>query len=139
MALHCYNLMTHPIIQFITTMVVVSNCIVYIYYPRKTPQLNSIERLFFVYYVIEMVLKMLAFGLWRSSNAYLKSGWNLIDFFIIVAYFYNNSVNINVGESSGQDILKPNFGSFRVIRILKVFILVYSCATLLTDYHCTVK
>ena len=47
--------------------------------------LNLIEKLLTVIFVIEFVLKIMAFGLILHKNSYLRIGWNLIDFVVVLS------------------------------------------------------
>ena len=37
-----------------------------------------------VIFVIEMILKMIGLGIIRGNDSYLRSGWNVLDFFIVI-------------------------------------------------------
>jgi hypothetical protein len=45
-----------------------------------------IESYYLVFYILEMIVKMIAHGLFKGKKAYFKVGWNLIDFAIIVLF-----------------------------------------------------
>jgi hypothetical protein len=45
----------------------------------------AISDVFFTYYfLIEMVIKVVTYGLWFMPKAYLKDGFNALDFFIAI-------------------------------------------------------
>lgn len=55
--------------------------------PRLCPVLLSQERveyLFLIIFTVEAFLKVIAYGLLFHPNAYLRNGWNLLDFIIVV-------------------------------------------------------
>ena len=41
--------------------------------------------MFLALYTVEMVLKILALGLLFNKGAYLRNGWNILDFVVIFA------------------------------------------------------
>ena len=92
-------------------ILIIINCFLYIY--NKNGEISSfIESIFMIIYVFEMLLKMISYGLIKERNSYFLVGWNLIDFTIIILYyikFYMSVENF------------PNFGVFRVIRIVKYY------------------
>ena len=68
-----------------------------------------------IVYVVEMILKIFSFGLFSNNNSYFKSGWNILDFFLIISFFSKNQINYILSLN-----LIPNFGVFRIIRIVKI-------------------
>jgi len=40
-------------------------------------------------FTLEVILKIIAYGLCLHPNAYLRSGWNLLDFIIVVVGYEN--------------------------------------------------
>lgn len=50
---------------------------------------EQVEYVFLVIFTIETFTKILAYGLVMHPSAYIRSGWNLLDFVIvIVGYFF---------------------------------------------------
>jgi voltage-dependent calcium channel L type alpha-1F len=41
-------------------------------------------RAFTIIFIIEGVLKIIAFGLMLTKKSYLRSGWNIIDFVVVI-------------------------------------------------------
>lgn len=72
---------------------------------------NQLDEYFLMFYLFEMVLKISGLGFVFHRNAYLRSGWNVLDFFIIITgllnFMYNNDNNFSV------------LRLFRVLRPLK--------------------
>lgn len=60
-----------------------------------------------------MILKVVANGLYMGENAYLKSGWNKIDIFLVVISTID--VIISLTAKSSHKI----FGILRVFRLLR--------------------
>ena len=61
-------------------------------------------------YTIEMGLKILGLGFLFDQGAYLKDGWNILDFIIVGTAWIPHLVG---GESNN------NFSSLRVLRVLR--------------------
>ena len=93
-------------------ILILINCFFYIYY-KKGDFSNKMESIFMIIYMIEMLLKIIGFGLFEHENSYFKIVWNIIDFGIIISYYLKSYIFINIKEF-------PNFGVFRVIRIIKI-------------------
>lgn len=48
------------------------------------PPQERVEYLFLIIFTVEAFLKVIAYGLLFHPNAYLRNGWNLLDFIIVV-------------------------------------------------------
>ena len=76
-----------------------------------------------IIFVIEMVLKMIGLGIIRSKTAYFKSGWNTLDFFIVIISVVGLftgplMTGICIGKKGGGGILKA-LRSMRALRALR--------------------
>jgi len=74
-----------PIILLVITV----NCIfLAMDAPDSTPEMKKIfdkaDLVFNILYTIEMVIKVLASGFLCGKHAYLKSGWNILDFVVVL-------------------------------------------------------
>ncbi|CAF2998198.1 unnamed protein product, partial [Rotaria sp. Silwood2] len=78
--------------------------------------LEQIEYIFLAIFTLEAFLKIIAYGLCLHPNAYLRSGWNLLDFVIVVVGFL--SVILVQYNVQGFDV--KSLRAFRVIRPLKL-------------------
>lgn len=54
------------------------NCLVFVSLQER------VEYLFLIIFTVEAFLKVIAYGLLFHPNAYLRNGWNLLDFIIVV-------------------------------------------------------
>ncbi|CAL8386171.1 unnamed protein product [Gadus morhua 'NCC'] len=77
---------------------------------------ERVEYLFLIIFTVEAFLKVIAYGLLFHPNAYLRNGWNLLDFIIVV-------VGANPGadgstHSAGRRPLVGCQSSFGRIRVL---------------------
>ena len=71
-------------------------------------RLRTIDHVAIAIFVGELLTKVLAYGLLSTPNAYLKDGWNRLDFVIVLS-----SIVSMVGESS------PAFRVLRMLRVLR--------------------
>ena len=46
---------------------------------------QNLDMVFLVLYTTEMILKILGMGFMLNENSYLRDGWNLIDFIVVIA------------------------------------------------------
>lgn len=92
-----------------------------------TPQ-EQVEYVFLVIFTVETVLKIVAYGLVLHPSAYIRNGWNLLDFIIVVVGLF--SVLLEQGPGRPGDA--PHTGgkpggfdvkalrAFRVLRPLRL-------------------
>lgn len=73
----------------------------------RNTTIQKAELVFTIIFVIECLLKSIAFGFVRGKEAYLRSGWNVLDFIIVMA----SVVNFVPGL--------PNFSVVRGFRVLR--------------------
>lgn len=79
---------------------------------RKLAILGYIDYGMTAVFTIEMLLKMIAFGLVINREfSYLRSGWNILDFFIVLSSLA--SLNPSTGEN--LKVLK----TLRILRVLR--------------------
>uniref|UniRef100_A0ACB8ELP8 Voltage-dependent L-type calcium channel subunit alpha-1F n=1 Tax=Sphaerodactylus townsendi TaxID=933632 RepID=A0ACB8ELP8_9SAUR len=73
-------------------MTIFANCValgVYIPFPEDDSNvanhnLEQVEYIFLIIFTVETFLKILAYGLVMHPSAYIRNGWNLLDFVIVV-------------------------------------------------------
>uniref|UniRef100_A0A3B3S5J0 Voltage-dependent L-type calcium channel subunit alpha n=1 Tax=Paramormyrops kingsleyae TaxID=1676925 RepID=A0A3B3S5J0_9TELE len=90
--------------------------------------LERVEYVFMVIFTIETFLKILAYGLILHPNAYIRSGWNLLDFVIVIVSLFSmvlEGTSNKSGEShhtggkpGGLDV--KALRAFRVLRPLRL-------------------
>uniref|UniRef100_H3CQ59 Voltage-dependent L-type calcium channel subunit alpha-1C n=1 Tax=Tetraodon nigroviridis TaxID=99883 RepID=H3CQ59_TETNG len=73
---------------------------------------EQVEYLFLIIFTVEAFLKVIAYGLLFHPNAYLRNGWNLLDFIIVVVG------GIIGGKAAGFDV--KALRAFRVLRPLRL-------------------
>ena len=89
-----YNLVEHPAFEGFILVSILVSCIML---ALENPYWNSIAAwesvfaastmLFMVIFFFEMVFKLIAFGVVMHEGAYLRNGWNVLDFCIVLVSF----------------------------------------------------
>ncbi|GCC30277.1 hypothetical protein chiPu_0008725 [Chiloscyllium punctatum] len=89
--------------------------------------LERVEYLFLIIFTVEAFLKVIAYGLLFHPNAYLRNGWNLLDFIIVVVGLFSaileqatkaEGINPIGGKAAGFDV--KALRAFRVLRPLRL-------------------
>uniref|UniRef100_A0A672JIM5 Voltage-dependent L-type calcium channel subunit alpha n=1 Tax=Salarias fasciatus TaxID=181472 RepID=A0A672JIM5_SALFA len=93
-------------------------------------QLEQVEYVFLVIFTIETFTKILAYGLVMHPSAYIRSGWNLLDFIIVIVGYFSPSCTEGMtdhkpgeahhaaGKPGGLDV--KALRAFRVLRPLRL-------------------
>ncbi|XP_056278035.1 voltage-dependent L-type calcium channel subunit alpha-1D [Pseudoliparis swirei] len=92
-------------------------------------QLEQVEYVFLVIFTIETFTKILAYGLVMHPSAYIRSGWNLLDFFIVIVGLFSvmaegmtdhkpGEGHHAAGKPGGLDV--KALRAFRVLRPLRL-------------------
>ena len=83
--------------------------------------LDFVENIFTLLFAIEMLLKMFGLGVILHPHAYLRDGWNVMDFTIVMLGFLDMSVTIlsHFISPPGADVFVLNTSAFRVFRVLR--------------------
>lgn len=105
--------------NFILTLIIISSLLLALESPLWDPESTHVKILFWVEIVIniifslEMFIKIFAYGFMINEGAYIRDGWNRMDFFIVVASWITMGLGIFGG---GMSELK----GVRTIRLLRV-------------------
>lgn len=51
---------------------------------RRAPPQEQVEYVFLIIFTVETFLKIIAYGLVLHPSAYIRNGWNLLDFVIVI-------------------------------------------------------
>ncbi|EOB08161.1 Voltage-dependent L-type calcium channel subunit alpha-1C, partial [Anas platyrhynchos] len=85
------------------------------------------EYLFLIIFTVEAFLKVIAYGLLFHPNAYLRNGWNLLDFIIVVVGLFSAILEQATKADGGNSIGGKGAGfdvkalrAFRVLRPLRL-------------------
>uniref|UniRef100_A0A3Q3W2V9 Voltage-dependent L-type calcium channel subunit alpha n=1 Tax=Mola mola TaxID=94237 RepID=A0A3Q3W2V9_MOLML len=88
---------------------------------------ERVEYLFLIIFTVEAFLKVIAYGLLFHPNAYLRNGWNLLDFIIVVVGLFSaileqatkgDGATSLGGKAAGFDV--KALRAFRVLRPLRL-------------------
>uniref|UniRef100_A0A2I3HJT5 Voltage-dependent L-type calcium channel subunit alpha n=1 Tax=Nomascus leucogenys TaxID=61853 RepID=A0A2I3HJT5_NOMLE len=89
---------------------------------------EKVEYAFLIIFTVETFLKIIAYGLLLHPNAYVRNGWNLLDFVIVIVGLFSvileqltketEGGNHSSGKSGGFDV--KALRAFRVLRPLRL-------------------
>ncbi|XP_078424367.1 voltage-dependent L-type calcium channel subunit alpha-1C [Cetorhinus maximus] len=131
----CINIVEWKPFEIIILLTIFANCValaVYIPFPEDdsnatNSNLERVEYLFLIIFTVEAFLKVIAYGLLFHPNAYLRNGWNLLDFIIVVVGLFSaileqatkaEGINPIGGKAAGFDV--KALRAFRVLRPLRL-------------------
>uniref|UniRef100_A0A669BPG4 Voltage-dependent L-type calcium channel subunit alpha n=1 Tax=Oreochromis niloticus TaxID=8128 RepID=A0A669BPG4_ORENI len=89
---------------------------------------KSLEYAFLIIFTIETFLKIIAYGLVMHQNSYVRNGWNMLDFVIVIVGLFSVVLEMITkdADSGGQSGGKPGgfdvkaLRAFRVLRPLRL-------------------
>uniref|UniRef100_A0A8C3GI74 Voltage-dependent L-type calcium channel subunit alpha n=1 Tax=Cairina moschata TaxID=8855 RepID=A0A8C3GI74_CAIMO len=110
-----------------------ANCValgVYIPFPEDDSNaanhnLEQVEYVFLIIFTVETFLKIIAYGLVLHPSAYIRNGWNLLDFVIVIVGVILEQVSHKPGEAHHMSGKPGGFDvkalrAFRVLRPLRL-------------------
>ncbi|XP_078270773.1 voltage-dependent L-type calcium channel subunit alpha-1D-like isoform X7 [Rhinoraja longicauda] len=136
----CISIVEWKPFDIFILIAIFANCValaVYIPFPEDDSNstnhdLETVEYAFLIIFTIETCLKIIAYGLLLHPNAYVRNGWNLMDFVIVIVGLFSvvlEQVTTKVenvdghatsgGKSSGGFDVKA-LRAFRVLRPLRL-------------------
>ncbi|XP_075578339.1 voltage-dependent L-type calcium channel subunit alpha-1S isoform X3 [Pelecanus crispus] len=129
----CISIVEWKPFEIIILLTIFANCValaVYLPMPEDdtnvaNSSLEKIEYAFLIFFAIEAMLKIIAYGFLFHTDAYLRNGWNVLDFSIVSLGLITmtlEQVNAKQGGTSGG---KGGFDvkalrAFRVLRPLRL-------------------
>lgn len=121
----CIGIVEWKPFEWIILITICLNCValgVYTPHPNRDSNLTNdylekIEYFFLIVFTLECFMKIIAYGLIMHSGAYLRSGWNLLDFIIVVIGLISTIVQSFSVES---EIDVKALRAFRVLRPLRL-------------------
>ncbi|CAB0011622.1 unnamed protein product [Nesidiocoris tenuis] len=123
---HFYALADFPKqpFEYLILLTIFANCValaVYTPYPyadsnSTNAYLEKIEYIFLVIFTVECVMKIIAYGFVAHPGAYLRNGWNLLDFTIVVIGMISTALSNLMKEGFDVKALR----AFRVLRPLRL-------------------
>uniref|UniRef100_A0A8C9W7H5 Voltage-dependent L-type calcium channel subunit alpha n=1 Tax=Scleropages formosus TaxID=113540 RepID=A0A8C9W7H5_SCLFO len=142
----CISIVEWKPFEIIILLTIFANCValaVYIPFPEDDSNATNsnlstlitpvplfqerVEYLFLIIFTVEAFLKVIAYGLLFHPNAYLRNGWNLLDFIIVVVGLFSAILEQATkwegatpigGKAAGFDV--KALRAFRVLRPLRL-------------------
>nr|CAD7568445.1 unnamed protein product [Timema californicum] len=120
----CIDIVEWKPFEYLILLTIFANCValaVYTPYPNADSNstnlsLEKIENVFLGIFTVECVMKIVAYGLFAHPGAYLRNGWNLLDFTIVVIGLISTVLSQIVKEGLDVKALR----AFRVLRPLRL-------------------
>ncbi|XP_070132943.1 voltage-dependent calcium channel type D subunit alpha-1 isoform X5 [Drosophila bipectinata] len=120
----CIRIVEWKPFEFLILLTIFANCIalaVYTPYPGSDSNvtnqtLEKVEYIFLVIFTAECVMKILAYGFMLHNGAYLRNGWNLLDFTIVVIGAISTALSHLMKDAFDVKALR----AFRVLRPLRL-------------------
>lgn len=115
----CISMISNPWFERVSMMAILLNCFTLgMYQPciddvckrTQCKILEVFDDTIFVFFAVEMFIKMTAMGIKGSPGAYLSETWNRLDFFIVVAgvsEYINLVGDINLSAIRTVRVLRP--------------------------------
>ncbi|KAG7237085.1 hypothetical protein INR49_032831 [Caranx melampygus] len=118
--LWCQRVVSHKMFDHVVLLFIFLNCIT-IALERPDIQPKSMERVFLsvsnyiftVIFVGEMMIKVVAMGLYFGNGVYLQSSWNILDGLLVFVSLVD--ILVSIASAGGNRIL----GILRVLRLLR--------------------
>uniref|UniRef100_A0A8C3L5E4 Voltage-dependent L-type calcium channel subunit alpha n=1 Tax=Chrysolophus pictus TaxID=9089 RepID=A0A8C3L5E4_CHRPC len=128
----CISIVEWKPFEIIILLTIFANCVALaIYQPMPEDDTNvansSLEKLeyaFLIFFAIEAMLKIIAYGFLFHTDAYLRNGWNVLDFSIVSLGLVTmtleqiNAKEGSLGGKGGFDV--KALRAFRVLRPLRL-------------------
>uniref|UniRef100_A0A3Q2XBI0 Voltage-dependent L-type calcium channel subunit alpha n=1 Tax=Hippocampus comes TaxID=109280 RepID=A0A3Q2XBI0_HIPCM len=132
----CISLVEWKPFDIFILLSIFANCValaIYIPFPgddsnSTNQELETVEYAFLIIFTIETFLKIIAYGLVMHQNSYVRNGWNMLDFVIVIVGLFSvvlemitkdaDSGGQSGGKSGGFDV--KALRAFRVLRPLRL-------------------
>ncbi|CAH1121808.1 unnamed protein product [Ceutorhynchus assimilis] len=120
----CIDVVEWKPFEWLILMTIFANCValaVYTPFPNgdsntTNAYLEKIEYIFLVIFTAECIMKIIAYGFLMHPGAYLRNGWNLLDFTIVVIGMISTALSFLTRDSFDVKALR----AFRVLRPLRL-------------------
>ena len=112
----CKLIIKHPIFDYFVLFIILWNCVLLaIEDPTTNPTSAEaqMEQILLICYSIEMSLKIIGLGFICHKKAYLRDGWNVLDFIIIITSYLPYMLTNESDTSSFK------LSSLRILRVLR--------------------
>ncbi|CAH1378096.1 unnamed protein product [Tenebrio molitor] len=120
----CIDVVEWKPFEYLILLTIFANCValaVYTPFPNSDSNvtngiLERIEYIFLVIFTVECIMKIIAYGFLMHQGAYLRNGWNLLDFTIVVIGMISTALSTLTRDSFDVKALR----AFRVLRPLRL-------------------
>ncbi|XP_048096351.1 voltage-dependent L-type calcium channel subunit alpha-1D [Alosa alosa] len=132
----CISLVEWKPFDIFILLSIFANCValaVYVPFPEDDSNstnhdLETVEYAFLIIFTIETFLKIIAYGLVMHQNSYVRNGWNMLDFVIVIVGLFSVVLELitHEGDAAGPTGGKPGgfdvkaLRAFRVLRPLRL-------------------
>ncbi|XP_035391927.1 voltage-dependent L-type calcium channel subunit alpha-1D isoform X2 [Electrophorus electricus] len=131
----CISLVEWKPFDIFILLSIFANCValaVYVPFPEDDSNstnhdLETVEYAFLIIFTIETFLKIIAYGLVMHQNSYVRNGWNMLDFVIVIVGLFSVVLELMTKEGdASQGGGKPGgfdvkaLRAFRVLRPLRL-------------------
>ncbi|XP_064894650.1 voltage-dependent L-type calcium channel subunit alpha-1S isoform X2 [Columba livia] len=127
----CISIVEWKPFEIIILLTIFANCVALaIYLPMPEDDTNvansSLEKMeyaFLIFFAIEAMLKIIAYGFLFHTDAYLRNGWNVLDFSIVTLGLITmtlEQINAKEGEGGKGGFDVKALRAFRVLRPLRL-------------------
>ena len=136
----CRLIIKKPLFDNLVLVIIVWNCVL-LAIEDPTKQVSNaesfMEDVLLACYSIEMVLKILGMGFICTRGAYLRDGWNVLDFVIIVTsylpYIFTNESGFKFSSLRTLRVLRPLRTISSVKSLKNLLVTLFSSMPLLLD------
>ncbi|XP_058829324.1 muscle calcium channel subunit alpha-1 isoform X4 [Topomyia yanbarensis] len=120
----CIDIVEWKPFEYLILITIFANCValaVYTPFPNSDSNttnaaLEKIEYIFLVIFTAECVMKLIAYGFILHPGSYLRNGWNILDFTIVVIGMISTALSNLMKEGFDVKALR----AFRVLRPLRL-------------------
>uniref|UniRef100_A0A8C0VWL7 Voltage-dependent L-type calcium channel subunit alpha n=1 Tax=Cyanistes caeruleus TaxID=156563 RepID=A0A8C0VWL7_CYACU len=148
----CISLVEWKPFDIFILLSIFANCValaVYIPFPEDDSNstnhnLEKVEYAFLIIFTVETFLKIIAYGLLLHPNAYVRNGWNLLDFVIVIVGLFSVILEQLTKETDGGSHSGGKPGGFdvkalRAFRVLRPLRLVSGVPSLQVVLNSIIK
>uniref|UniRef100_A0AAR2LPU7 Voltage-dependent L-type calcium channel subunit alpha n=1 Tax=Pygocentrus nattereri TaxID=42514 RepID=A0AAR2LPU7_PYGNA len=143
----CISLVEWKPFDIFILIAIFANCMalaVYVPFPEDDSNstnhdLETVEYAFLIIFTIETFLKIIAYGLVMHQNAYVRNGWNMLDFVIVVIGLFSVVLEVLTKDGGSQEAEGFDVKALRAFRVLRPLRLVSGVPSLQVVLNSIIK
>jgi len=124
---YCKKIVESKKFEYFILLTIAANCVVLMLeepLPNgdttdRNKQLEESEKYFVIIYCIEAATKIIANGFLLHKDAYLRNGWNILDFVVVVVGLVGMISDLDIPEDGDSNSIKES-ESLKVLRAVRV-------------------